>query len=139
MLRFDRVFRDGGGFDSLLVMLALGYLVVFSAFPLIYNVIMSFQAVDLFSLASFDRPYVGLDNYREVWASVSLRRSSGTPCNSSGFRSFSTDHRLCPGSVLSTGFPWRHLAAGPVPRRLDPAGLVVGAVWAGSWQAISGF
>ncbi|MBB94965.1 MAG: sugar ABC transporter permease [Rhodobacteraceae bacterium] len=47
-------------------MLALGYLVVFSAYPLVYNIIMSFQEVDLFSLASFDRPFVGLDNYRDV-------------------------------------------------------------------------
>lgn len=58
--------RDGRGFDALLVWLALGYLVVFSAFPLIYNVVMSMQQVDLFSLASFDRPFVGLQNYREV-------------------------------------------------------------------------
>lgn len=66
MLRFNRVFRDGGGFDSTLVMLALGYLVVFSAFPLVYNLVMSFQNVDLFTLASFDRPFVGFDNYKAV-------------------------------------------------------------------------
>jgi multiple sugar transport system permease protein len=58
--------RDGRGFDALLVWLALGYLLVFSAFPLIYNVVMSMQEVDLFSLASFDRPFIGLGNYREV-------------------------------------------------------------------------
>lgn len=66
MLRFRNTFTDGVGFDTVLVMLALGYLVVFSAYPLVYNIIMSFQEVDLFSLASFDRPFVGLDNYRDV-------------------------------------------------------------------------
>ena len=72
--------RDGRGFDALLVWLALGYLLVFSAFPLVYNVIMSLQEVDLFSLASFDRPFVGLQNYRDVLGEPERRgRSSATP------------------------------------------------------------
>lgn len=66
MLRFNRVFRDGGGFDSALVLFALAYLVTFSAFPFIYNLVISFQSVDLFTIATFDRPFVGLDNYREI-------------------------------------------------------------------------
>ncbi len=66
MLRFNRVFRDGGGFDSVLVLLALAYLVAFSAFPLIYNLVISFQSVDLFTIATFDRPFVGLENYRDI-------------------------------------------------------------------------
>lgn len=66
MLRFNRVFRDGGGFDSALVLLALAYLIAFSAFPLIYNLVISFQSVDLFNIATFDRPFVGLENYRDI-------------------------------------------------------------------------
>ncbi|WP_377293158.1 carbohydrate ABC transporter permease [Rhizobium sp. SG2393] len=66
MLRFNRIFRDGGGFDSVLVVLALGYLVAFSAFPLIYNLVISFQSVDLFTIATFNRPFAGLQNYRDV-------------------------------------------------------------------------
>lgn len=66
MLRFNRLFRDGGGFDSVLVLLALAYLVAFSAFPLIYNLVISFQSVDLFTIATFDRPFVGLENYRDI-------------------------------------------------------------------------
>ncbi len=66
MLRFNRFFRDGGGFDSVLVLLALAYLVAFSAFPLIYNLVISFQSVDLFTIATFDRPFVGLENYRDI-------------------------------------------------------------------------
>ena len=72
--------RDGRGFDGLLVALALGYLLVFSAFPLVYNVVMSLQEVDLFSLASFDRPFVGLQNYRDVLGRARRRcRSCATP------------------------------------------------------------
>jgi len=66
MLRFNRVFRDGGGFDSALLLFGLAYFVTFSAFPLIYNLVISFQSVDLFTIATFDRPFVGLDNYREI-------------------------------------------------------------------------
>lgn len=58
--------RDGRGFDALLVGFAVAYLFVFSAFPIVYNVIMSLQSVDLFNLASLDRPFVGLKNYEAV-------------------------------------------------------------------------
>ena len=66
MKGFLATLRDGSGFDTALVLFALGYLVLFSAFPLIYNIVMSLQEVDFFSLASSDRPFVGLKNYREV-------------------------------------------------------------------------
>jgi len=66
MRLFWNSLRDGRGFDAALVWLALFYLLTFSAFPLVYNVIMSLQTVDLFSMASFDRPFVGLDNYVKV-------------------------------------------------------------------------
>lgn len=66
MRRFKNTFIDGPGFDTVLVMLTLGYLVVFSAYPLIYNIIMSLYQVDLFTLTSSDRPFVGLDNYRDI-------------------------------------------------------------------------
>jgi multiple sugar transport system permease protein len=61
-----KTIRDGRGFDIVLVCFALAYLFAFSAFPIIYNVIMSLQTVDMFTLASFDRPFVGLKNYYEV-------------------------------------------------------------------------
>ncbi|HEY9344160.1 MAG TPA: sugar ABC transporter permease [Inquilinus sp.] len=51
-----------------LVLCAVGYLLVFAAFPLIYTLVMSLQQVDMFSLASFDRPFAGLDNYRDVFS-----------------------------------------------------------------------
>jgi multiple sugar transport system permease protein len=63
-----RTLRDGSGFDVVLVLCAVGYLLVFAAFPLVYTLVMSLQQVDLFSLTSFDRPFAGLDNYRDVFS-----------------------------------------------------------------------
>lgn len=44
------------------------FLLVFSGLPLVYNILMSFQEVDLFSLGEIIRPFVGLDNYRALLA-----------------------------------------------------------------------
>ncbi|MBN9024244.1 carbohydrate ABC transporter permease [Kaistia nematophila] len=63
-----RSVRDGRGFDGVLALLALAYLLVFSAFPLVYNIAMSFQEVDMFSLASLIRPFVGLANYHTLFS-----------------------------------------------------------------------
>lgn len=57
---------DGRGFDIALVGLAIVYLLVFSAYPLVYNVVISLQSVDIFNLASFNRPFVGVKNYIAV-------------------------------------------------------------------------
>ena len=127
-----RVLRDGRGFDGLLVALALGYLLVFSAFPLVYNVIMSLQEVDLFSLASFDRPFVGLQNYRDVLgdpASMQILR------NTVVFVVLSVACQLVIGFALALFFQLDFPGAGYL-RGLFLAGwimpaLVVGAVW--SW------
>lgn len=130
MLRFNRVFRDGGGFDSVLVLFALAYLVAFSAFPLIYNFVISFQSVDLFTIATFDRPFVGLDNYREIIDDplfIPIVR------NSFLFVFLSVIFQLGIGLALALffrldfpGAPWLRglfLAGWIMP------GLVVGAIW----------
>ncbi|WP_196258089.1 carbohydrate ABC transporter permease [Pelagibacterium limicola] len=59
---------DGKGFDIALVVVALGFLMIFAGLPLIYNVVMSFQKVDIFSLGTFARPFAGFDNYRAIFA-----------------------------------------------------------------------
>lgn len=46
---------------------AVVYLLFFVAYPLVYNVIMSFQDVSIFTLATPDRPFVGLANYKAVF------------------------------------------------------------------------
>jgi multiple sugar transport system permease protein len=65
----DMVWRSvvhGKGFDILLVVVGLGFLVAFAGLPLVYNVLMSFQQVDMFTLGALLRPWVGFDNYIAV-------------------------------------------------------------------------
>ena len=132
MLNFTRPFRDGAGFDTILVTLALGYLVLFSGFPLVYNLVMSFQEVDLFSLGSFDRPYVGLDNYVDV---LSRPEAWGIFLNTVKFVGISVSAQLSIGFALAMFFQ-QNFPGSTWLRGLFLAGwimpaLVVGAVW--SW------
>ncbi len=130
MLRFNRVFRDGGGFDSALVLLALAYLVTFSAFPLIYNLVISFQSVDLFNIATFDRPFVGLENYRDI---------AGDPLfwpvvrNTILFVGLSVAFQLGIGLALALffrlDFPGSTWLRGLFLAGWIMPGLVVGAIW----------
>ncbi|MCD2174277.1 carbohydrate ABC transporter permease [Rhizobium sp. C4] len=130
MLRFNRVFRDGGGFDSALVLLALAYLVFFSAFPLIYNLVISFQSVDLFTIATFDRPFVGLENYRDIvndplfWPVVR---------NTILFVGVSVVFQLAIGLALALffrlDFPGATWLRGLFLAGWIMPGLVVGAIW----------
>lgn len=66
MRRILSSITDGKGFDILLVGLTMSFLFVLAGLPLVYNVVMSFQQVDMFNLSAFSRPYVGLENYRAV-------------------------------------------------------------------------
>ncbi|WP_163263842.1 carbohydrate ABC transporter permease [Chelativorans alearense] len=132
MARFIRSVRDARGLDAVLVWLALGYLGVFSAFPLVYNVVISLQTVDLFSLASFERPFVGLQNYREVLGDP----VAGTVLwNTIQFVVLSVVFQLAIGFGLALFFQ-QDFPGATYLRGLFLAGwimpaLVVGAVW--SW------
>lgn len=132
MLRFKNTFRDGVGFDTILVTLALGYLVLFSAFPLVYNLVMSFQSVDLFSLASFDRPFVGLDNYNDV---LTRPEAWSIFLNTVKFVSLSVVAQLVIGFGLAMffqlDFPLNSWLRGLFLAGWIMPALVVGAVW--SW------
>lgn len=66
MSRFFNSLRDGVGFDLLLVGAAMLFLIALAGAPLIYNVLMSFQQVDMFTLGALMRPFVGFDNYVAV-------------------------------------------------------------------------
>ncbi|RZA29321.1 MAG: sugar ABC transporter permease [Proteobacteria bacterium] len=59
---------DGIGFDILLVGLAMLFLLALAGMPLVYNVLMSFQQVDMFTLGSWIRPWAGFDNYRYIFS-----------------------------------------------------------------------
>ncbi|MCW8059022.1 carbohydrate ABC transporter permease [Agrobacterium tumefaciens] len=58
---------DGRGFDIVLVAFPLGFLFVMAGLPLIYNIVMSFQEVDMFSLGTFVRPFVDFKNYIDLF------------------------------------------------------------------------
>ncbi|MBB3963144.1 carbohydrate ABC transporter permease [Rhizobium metallidurans] len=58
---------DGRGFDITLVTLPLIFLFVLAGLPLVYNIVMSFQEVDMFSLGTFVRPFVGFKNYVDLF------------------------------------------------------------------------
>lgn len=130
MLRFNRVFRDGGGLDTTLVCVALFYLVAFSAFPLLYNLIMSFQNVDLFTLALFDRPFVGFDNYEDV---LNHRQAGPIFRNTAEFVALSVFFQLTIGFALALffqqEFPGASWLRGLFLAGWILPGLVVGAVW----------
>ena len=66
MSRFFNSMRDGVGFDLILVGAALLFLLALAGLPLVYNVLMSFQQVDMFTLGSLIRPWAGFDNYVAV-------------------------------------------------------------------------
>jgi multiple sugar transport system permease protein len=66
MSRFFNSLRDGVGFDLLLVGAALLFLVALAGLPLLYNVLMSFQQVDMFTLGTLIRPWAGFTNYVDV-------------------------------------------------------------------------
>jgi multiple sugar transport system permease protein len=57
---------DGRGFDLGLVGVPIAFLLLMSGLPLIYNLVMSFQQVDMFSLGTFSRPFIGLQNYIDL-------------------------------------------------------------------------
>lgn len=66
MSRFFNSLRDGVGFDLILVGAALLFLLALAGLPLVYNVLMSFQQVDMFTLGTLIRPWAGFDNYVAV-------------------------------------------------------------------------
>jgi multiple sugar transport system permease protein len=66
MSRIFSSIRDGRGFDLLLVGAAMIFLLALAGLPLAYNVLMSFQQVDMFTLGSLVRPFAGFTNYIAV-------------------------------------------------------------------------
>ena len=66
MSRILNSMRDGVGFDLILVGAAMLFLLALAGLPLIYNVLMSFQQVDMFTLGSLIRPFAGFTNYVAV-------------------------------------------------------------------------
>lgn len=66
MTKFFNSLRDGVGFDLILVGAAMLFLLALAGLPLVYNVLMSFQQVDMFTLGQLIRPFAGISNYVAV-------------------------------------------------------------------------
>ena len=130
MSRLLRSLRDGIGFDTLLIILALSYLFVFAGLPLLYNVIISFQRVDVFSLGRLWHPNVGFENYERVFNDPLARRvlintliftlGSVALQFTLGFAAALFFHQRFPGATWFRGL---FLAGWIMP------GLVVGVLW----------
>ncbi len=122
--------RDGRGFDVTLVSLALAYLTVFAALPMLYTVVMSFQKIDMFTLGSLIRPFAGLHNYHHVLGMSVAGRVAG---NTAIFVVLSVSFQLVIGFALALFFRLDFPGASTL-RGLFLAGwvmpaLVVGAIW----------
>ncbi|CAM2157679.1 Sugar ABC transporter permease [Pararobbsia alpina] len=117
-------------FEIAMGSLALLYLLLFAGIPLIYNVVLSFQQVDLMSPAFFVRPFVGLANYLDV---MSRPESRIVVVNTVLFVALSLVFQISIGLLLALLFMQRFPAASFL-RGLFLAGwimpgLVVGAIW----------
>ena len=129
-MRGIRAFRDGRGFDVTLVALALAYLVVFAALPMIYTALMSVQKIDMFTLGTLARPFVGLRNYERV---LRMPQAWLVAKNTGIFVVLSVFFQLLIGLALAIFFQQKFPGASTL-RGLFLAGwvmpaLVVGAIW----------
>ncbi|WP_425468811.1 carbohydrate ABC transporter permease [Rhizobium straminoryzae] len=129
---------DGRGFDILLVAVPLGFLLALSGLPLLYNVLMSFQEVDMFSLGSVIRPFVGLANYKALFAEP---ETWPIFANTAIFVTASIAGQFVIGFGLAlffwVNFPGASWLRGLFLISWIMPGLVVGAVW--NWMLSGDF
>lgn len=130
MKRFFSSLIDGRGFDIALVALPLTFLLMLSGLPLLYNVLMSFQEVDMFSLGTFWRPFVGLKNYTDLFAQP---ETWPILANTGIFVAASIAGQFLIGFGLAlffwTNFPGASWLRGLFLVSWVMPGLVVGAIW----------
>lgn len=121
---------DGRGFDIGLVAFPLGFLLLMSGLPLLYNVLMSFQEVDMFSLGTLFRPFVGVKNYVTLF---SQRETWPIFANTAIFVVASIAGQFVIGFGLAlffwTNFPGASWLRGLFLVSWVMPGLVVGAIW----------
>ena len=63
----EEMLRKRENVGYLYILPAVIFLITFIGYPIIYNIIMSFQKVDLMALNTGERAFVGLDNYKELF------------------------------------------------------------------------
>ncbi len=121
---------DGRGFDIVLVAFPLVFLLLLSGLPLLYNVLMSFQQVDMFSMGSVIRPFAGLQNYIDLFKMPETR---GIFLNTAIFVVASIAGQFLIGFGLAlffwTNFPGATWLRGLFLASWVMPGLVAGAIW----------
>jgi len=132
MARFFNSMRDGVGFDLILIGAAMLFLLALAGLPLIYNVLMSFQQVDMFTLGELIRPFAGFSNYVAV---VSQPEFWMVTRNTLVFVFASMAGQFVLGFALALffaqNFPGAATIRGLFLVSWVMPGLVVGAIW--SW------
>jgi multiple sugar transport system permease protein len=138
MARLLDSLRNGRGMTIALLVVPLGYLILVLGLPLIYNIVMSFQRVDVFGLARFNHPFVGFENYISVFS----RPETGLVIRNTAIFLFASI-----GAQFVIGFSLALLFAQKFPgasyiRGLFLAswvlpGLVIGAIW--NWMLAGDF
>jgi multiple sugar transport system permease protein len=130
MKRILSSITDGRGFDIGLVAFPLGFLFLMSGLPLIYNLLMSFQEVDMFSLGTFARPFVGFKNYVTLFSQPQTWPIIG---NTALFVVASIAGQFIIGFGLAlffwNGFPGSTWLRGLFLVSWVMPGLVAGAIW----------
>ena len=110
--------------------LPLLYLLALVAFPIVYNITMSFQDVNLGNIARFARPFVGLDNYRTALADPDFRRVLGNSLIFVGANVLAqVGIGLAVALFFAQRFPGVHLLRGLLLAAWMLPALVVGALW----------
>ncbi|MGV0876038.1 sugar ABC transporter permease [Martelella sp. FLE1502] len=130
MKRILSSLTDGRGFDITLVAVPLAFLFLLSGLPLLYNVLMSFQEVDMFSMGQLARPFVGFRNYIDLF---SQPETFGILLNTAVFVTASIAGQFMLGFGLAlffgTQFPGASWLRGLFLVSWVMPGLVVGAIW----------
>ena len=106
------------------------YLLALIGFPILYNIAMSFQEVTLRNLGQLLRPFVGLDNFREVIADPTFRKVF---VNSLVFVGVNVVGQVSLGLLaalfFAETFAGAHFLRGLLLATWMLPGLVVGALW----------
>ena len=106
------------------------YLLALIGFPILYNIAMSFQEVTLRNLGQLLRPFVGLDNFREVLADDTFRKVF---VNSLVFVGVNVVGQVSLGLLaalfFAETFAGAHFLRGLLLATWMLPGLVVGALW----------
>lgn len=114
----------------LFLFVPIGYLLLFVGFPIVYNLMMSFQTVTLGNIMNFWRPFIGFDNYLTVMADPAFRKVF---MNSLIFVSVNVIAQVGIGLLValyfSMAFPAAQYLRGFLLAAWMLPALVVGALW----------